>query len=130
WDAGLKQQPSCMACSQGITEMTFKLTYRTSSGDRNERIRVRANDKYGTVLYDSNNDGDHDPGLPVGAVRSFDVPYSATKIVITVKGKNHSQETVKASFSTRCNLRIGAVDGNSYIKFEIIGAESKAGPMC
>ena len=62
-DFGYKPADTCVPCATGVTNMTLKLTFRTSSGDRNERIRVRADSLTGAVLYDSFNDAiASDPG--------------------------------------------------------------------
>ena len=118
----------CVPCVNGVSNMTLKLTFRTSSGDRNERIRVRANNLTGAVLYDSFNDANTSDGLPVGAVFSFDVPASATQVVVTVQGINHPSEYVKSTFSAECNLVIGTENGNDYIKFKVMDAKLRRQP--
>ena len=58
----------------------------------------------------------------MGAVFSFDVPASATQVVVTVQGLNHPSENVKATFSAECDLVIGTENGNDYIKFKVMAA--------
>ena len=122
-DFGYKPAGACVPCVNGVTNMTLKLTFRTSSGDPNEWIRVRAGGLGGAVLYDSKTDALPGDGLPVGTVFSFDVPASATQVVVTVQGLNHASETVKSTFSAECNLVIGTENGNDYIKFKVMDAK-------
>ena len=120
----------CAQCVNGVDEVTLKLTYRVSWGDRDERIRVRKDGLGGQVLYDSHNDGNPDPGLPVGAEFTFSVPDGTNQIVVTVHGNNHPSEYVKASFHPDCDLSAGDWSGNSYIEFEVTDVKVDGLPIC
>jgi len=127
-DAGLYK--GCVMCKEGVTNMTLKLDWRTYTGDKYERIRVHADSLTGQLLYDSWNDGNTDPGLPVGAIFSFNVPASAKQVVVTVQGKYHTVETIKANFSAECDLTIGTINGNTYIKFKVMDAKFDGDITC
>jgi len=122
-DVNFGYAKDCVLCAQGVTNMTLKLTYRVSTGDASERIRVRANSLSGAVLYDQSS-------VAVGTVFSFAVPPSATQVVVTVQGNQHPSEYVKATFSAECNLAIGTENGNSYIKFKVMDAQFDGSLSC
>ena len=104
---------------EGVERMTLKIASWSHGRDQKERIRVRANSSSGTVLYDSFDDGNTNPGIPNRGNFSFNVPANVSKIYITVQGLHHHYETVKAAFRTDCDLKPGARSGNSYIKFKV-----------
>ncbi|MFA7061861.1 MAG: SdrD B-like domain-containing protein, partial [Pedobacter sp.] len=108
-DAGF-YKPACTQCVNGVSYMKLKLYWRVSTGDPNERIRVRADSITGQVLYDSQNDGVSGTGLAVGTDFGFAVPLSAKKVVVTVQGINHTCETLKATFSAECDLATGQIN--------------------
>lgn len=118
-DFGYFLPPVCIPCLNGVANMTLKLDWRVSTGDPSERIRVRADSLTGQVLYDSWSDSIPGDGLAVGTVFSFDVPLSAKQVVVTVQGLNHTNETLKATFSAECDLINGQYSGNTYIKFQV-----------
>ena len=129
-DFGYQPSEECIPCIDGVERMTLKLTYRTSNGDRDERIRVRVDGLGGQVLYDSWDDGNSDPGLPVGAEFSFDIPSNVAKIVVTVRGDNHPNEYVKATFYPDCEMQVGDEDGNSYITFKVVSINVPLYDIC
>lgn len=106
-------------CEKGVTEMTLKLVKRHDRADKSERIRVRQGGLGGAVLFDSNDDGNSNPGLDLGDKRTFTINNPGEDIVVTVYGKYHRNETVKARFETDCSAEVGEKDGNRYIKFKI-----------
>jgi hypothetical protein len=121
----------CVPCTTGVKAMTLQLNWRTATGDRKERIRVRADSITGQVLYDTSTDSlTTDPGLPVGANFSFNVPAAAKKVVVTVLGVNHTTETLKATFSAECDLAIGSTNGNTYILFKVMDATFDGEKTC
>ena len=124
--------PVCIPCKDGVTKMTLMLNWRVSTGDPNERIRVRADGISGAVLFDSWNDSDPlNQGIAVGASITFSVPLAAKSVVVTVQGINHSSETLKATFSAECNLAIGQVNGNyNYITFKVMDAMFDGDAYC
>ena len=123
-----EQSDICVACVDGVTNMTLKITQLVSWADPNERIRVRVGGLGGQVLYDSFNDSIPGNGIPVGTEFSFDVPASANNVVVTVQGTNHPSEYVKANFQTDCNLVIGSVSGNNYITIKVMDAQFDGDP--
>jgi len=123
---------TCTQCTNGVTNMTLQLYTRTYSADPNERVRVHADSMSGAVLYDSWNDGIYGNGLSVGSKFSFAVPAAAKQVVVTLQGKNHYYETVKATFSAECSLVIPTVNGvyPSYIQFKVIDATFDGDKTC
>lgn len=113
---------NCPVCDTGITRMTLKIIYGASNRPADERIRVRENGLDGAVLYDSYDDGNPNPTIPTGSDFTFDIPHPDTKIVVTVQGSNHPSEYIKATFATDCGVRIGDINGNDYIKFNVTNA--------
>ena len=122
-DAGI-YKPVCVPCKDGVTWMQLKLDFHQYPNYApNDRIRVRADSLTGEILYDSKYDSVSTTGLPVGTIFSFNVPPSAKTVVVTVQGKYHTYETVKATFSAECDLLIGTISGNTYIKFKVMDAK-------
>lgn len=122
-DAGFYKPFVCIPCKDGVKQMTLKLNFRTSTGDPNEMIRVRADGLNGQLLFERS-------GIAVGDTFTFDVPLAAKSVVVTVQGKNHYNETLKATFSAECDLTTGQVNGNSYITFRVEAAQFDGDKTC
>jgi len=51
-------------------------------------------------------------------------------VFVTVQGKYHRCETLKATFSAESNLAIGQITGNTYIKFKVVDARFDGNKSC
>jgi hypothetical protein len=97
----------CQVCS-GVQQVTFKVTSWSGDRDQNETVRFRRNSASGTELFNGK--------LANNASKTVTLPAGTTKVYVTVRGTNHPTETVKAIFDVNCDLAVGTVRGNSYIK--------------
>ncbi len=99
----------CESCV-GVERLTLKVSAWAANRSQSETIRVRKDSMSGAILFSGS--------VNNNATFSVNVPAGTTKVILTVQGTNHTNETQKASLTTNCNLAVNAQSGNSYIMFK------------
>ena len=100
-------------CLDGQRQVSLQIFEWNPARDEDEIVRVREGDRNGTLIFEGkvkNNES-----------FSFDLINPGATIFITVEGKHHPNESLKGKFVTDCDLQVGAINGNSYVTFKVMG---------
>lgn len=108
----LIDKPVCDVCINGYRKLTLKVSDWYSGRDQSETVRVREGGLGGALLFEGR--------VSNGDSFTFNVLNPGATIVVTVQGRKHPDEYVKATFITDCDLELNDTSGNSYITLKVV----------